>query len=331
VVIDEAAIVPNLEQAWQEGVRPMLADHKGEAWFMSTPKGTASYFYTLFQKGQGMFRGEWRSWRMPTSCNPHIDPTEILAAKEDLTELAYAQEYLAQFVSWSGQVFRRILDAVSTSPMTGKAACIGVDWGRVNDYTVFAVVSDAGELMALDRSRGAEYSLQRARLQALYERFGKPLIIAEANSIGQPVIEQLQRDGLKVRPFVTTNASKSEAVEALALAFERGEIRILDDPILVGELQSFEAKPLPSGLMRYQAAANGHDDTVMALALGWQGVIDGRRPPKFDPAFGAELAQANASLTGMAAVRAGEAGDYGLGDDMTFSGSSDPWAKKWSM
>lgn len=33
------------------------------------------------------------------------------------------------------------------------------------------------------------------------------------------------------------------------------------------ELLSFEQGRLPSGLWRYAAAGNGHDDTVMALAL----------------------------------------------------------------
>lgn len=92
--------------------------------------------------------------------------------------------------------------------------------------------------------------------------------------MGGPVCEQLLRDGLRVKPFQTTNASKSEAIEALALAFERSEIRIPNDPALIGELQAFEAKPLPSGLMRYQAPEGGHDDCVMSLAIAWQGVTE---------------------------------------------------------
>jgi len=271
VVVDEAALVVDLDRAWQESIRPMLTDFKGDIWFLSTPKGTDNYFHTLYQKGHGLLKGDWRSWQMPTGGNPHIDPTEILSAKDDLTDLAFAQEYLAQFVSWAGAVFRKILDAVSLAPPVGRAVVIGVDWARSGDFTVFIVVSDAGEVLEIDRFRGIEYALQRARLEALYERHGKPTIIAEANAMGGPVIEQLARDGLKIRPFNTTNASKSEAVEALALAFERGEIRIPNDPVLIGELQAFEAKPLPSGLMRYQAPEGGHDDTVLALAIAWQG------------------------------------------------------------
>jgi hypothetical protein len=46
VVIDEAAMVPALEQAWQQSIRPTLTDLKGCAWFLSTPKGM-NYFKFL--------------------------------------------------------------------------------------------------------------------------------------------------------------------------------------------------------------------------------------------------------------------------------------------
>lgn len=283
-VIDEAALVPNLEQAWQQSIRPQLSDYRGGAWFLSTPKGITNFFHSLYQKGLDPDLSEWAAWQMPTSTNPYIHAEEIEAAKEDLSDLAFAQEYLAQFVSWEGTVFRRILDAVLTEEAKGKPAVIGVDWGRSNDYTAFVVISDAGEVLEMDRFRGLEYSLQRGRLAVLWERHGKPAILAEQNSIGGPVIEQLQKDGLNVKPFLTTNTSKTEAVEALALAFERGEIRIPNDPVLIGELQAFEGKPLPSGLMRYAAAKDGHDDTVMALAIGWQGIVMGRKRLKtFEP------------------------------------------------
>ncbi len=88
-------------------------------------------------------------------------------------------------------------------------------------------------------------------------------------SIGQPIIEQILRDGLPVQAFTTTNASKAEVIEALALAFEQGTIAILNDPVLLGELQAFAAEQLPSGMLRYAAPQGGHDDTVISLALAW--------------------------------------------------------------
>ena len=70
--------------------------------------------------------------------------------------------------------------------------------------------------------------------------------------------------------FQFTNATKAVAIEALALAFERRELRIPDDPVLINELLAFEGNRLPSGMVRYEAPSGGHDDFVMALALAWQ-------------------------------------------------------------
>jgi hypothetical protein len=273
VCVDEAAIVPNLESAWVENVRAQLTEHRGSAWFLSTPKGTANYFYTLYQKGQDPAQVDWASWQMPTASNPYIAPEEIEAARADVTDLAFAQEYLAHFVSWAGAVFRRITDCVAAAPANTPAAIIGADWGRTNDYTVFAALSGRGEVLEIDRFRGLEYSLQRGRLAAFHQRLGgRAYIVAESNNMGGPIVEALQQSGLPVVAFTTTNASKAAAVEALALAFERGDIKIPNDPVLIGELQAFEGKTLPSGLMRYAAPEGGHDDTVMSLAIGWAGL-----------------------------------------------------------
>ena len=67
-------------------------------------------------------------------------------------------------------------------------------------------------------------------------------------------------------------------VESLALAFEREQIEILNDPLLIAELQAFAAERLPGGSTRYSAPEGMHDDMVMALALAWRaGSNPGRR------------------------------------------------------
>ena len=74
-----------------------------------------------------------------------------------------------------------------------------------------------------------------------------------------------------------TNAIKTNLVEGLAMAFEQGQIQILDDPILVGELQAYESERLPSGLTRYSAPEGFHDDCVSALMLAWAAGATGKR------------------------------------------------------
>jgi len=144
---------------------------------------------------------------------------------------------------------------------------------NTNDFTVFMVLDiDEGAVVATERSNRVDYVIQCARLKTLTERWQPQQVIAEQNSIGQPIIEQLTRDGLRIDSFTTTNASKAQAIESLALAFERGEIRIPNDPVLIGELLAYQAERLPSGLTRYGARSGQHDDTVMALAMAWSAV-----------------------------------------------------------
>jgi hypothetical protein len=275
IVVDEAAMIRHLEDAWMAVLRPTLLDFKGSAWFMSTPKGL-NYFKRLWDLGQDGGPDDWMSWQMPTTTNPFIDPTEIEASRELLPERTYAQEFLAQFLEDGGGVFRRVNDAATAVPqeqaVEGHRYVVGADWGKSEDFTVFTVVDcTTGECVALDRSNKVDYALQVGRLRALYDRFTPDAIYAEQNSMGVPIVEQLQRLNLPVRPFLTTNASKAQAIDGLALAFERGTIKIPDDPTLIGELQAYDAERLPSGLLRYGAPPGQHDDCVMSLALAWWG------------------------------------------------------------
>jgi hypothetical protein len=117
VVIDEAAMIPDLEVAWQQSIRPTLTDLQGSAWFLSTPKGM-NYFKMLFDRGPDPTFTDWASWQMPSSENPYIEPREIEDARLDLTESAFNQEYLALFVNWEGSVFRRVGEATTSGAVT---------------------------------------------------------------------------------------------------------------------------------------------------------------------------------------------------------------------
>jgi hypothetical protein len=145
-----------------------------------------------------------------------------------------------------------------------------VDWGKLNDFTVFTVFDAAqGAVLSIDRSNKVDYHVQVQRLKALCDKWKPRVIVAESNSMGEPIIEQLRRDGLPVRPFLTTASSKAEAIESLSLAFEQGSIHIPNDYTLIQELEAYEMERLPSGNIRYNAPSGLHDDMVMSLALAF--------------------------------------------------------------
>ena len=268
VVMDECAFIT--EEAWIEALRPALSDRQGEAMFISTPKGR-NWFWRLYMRGQDDNESEWRSWSFPTSANPYIAAAEIAAAREQLPEATFRQEYLAEFIDDAGLVFRNITECVGDlpeHPSSNQRYVMGVDWGQVNDFTVLIVMeSPSCRVCDIDRFNQIGWDVQRARLVELAEEWGVSTILAEHNSIGGPNIEQLQSEGLPVKGFQTTSQSKQDVMVALQLAFERGDITIPDDDVLINELRAFEAERLPSGRWRYSAPDGVHDDTVIALSL----------------------------------------------------------------
>jgi hypothetical protein len=95
VVIDEAEVARNLEDAWERVIRPTLADMKGDCWFLSTPRFGSTYFKKLSK----MDDKDWQSWTFTTYDNPFIDPTEIDSAREQLDEATFRCEFLAEDVT----------------------------------------------------------------------------------------------------------------------------------------------------------------------------------------------------------------------------------------
>ena len=274
VVMDECAFMQR--EAWTEAIRPALSDRLGKALFISTPKGH-NWFWEAYQRG---IRGEegWAAWTFPTVNNPYIDPKEVEAAKRDLPEIIYRQEYLAEFVDDQGGVFRRVQEAAvlqPQEPQAGRQYVAGVDVAASVDFTVVTVLdAESKEMVYMDRFNRVDYPVLINRLESVYHRYNLTSMVVEANSIGRPVIDELVSRGLNIVPFTTTSATKQAIIQSLQAAFENGLIRVLDEPVLIGELLSFESKRNASGSFSYSAPDGMHDDCVMSLAIAWHGVSD---------------------------------------------------------
>jgi hypothetical protein len=276
VVMDEAALFDSAD-VWHGAIRPLLTDYEGGALFASTPKGR-NWFWQLYQQGQSADFPEWASWRFPTVDNPHIKAAEVEAAKRGMPERFYRQEYEAVFLDDGGAVFRNV-DGVCVGnpypPGHGNAVPLqsnmasyyfGVDWGKDNDFTCVTVMTREGRQIHLERFNQIGWAVQRGRLAALYEQFKPRMIPAEENSIGSVNIEALRAEGLPVQGFMTTSKSKTPLIDNLALAMEREEIVLLNDPVLRHELMAYEMKRTSTG-WSYGAPSGSHDDTVIATAL----------------------------------------------------------------
>lgn len=272
-LIDEAAMVPNLEDAWNAVIRPTLTDFEGEADFYSTPKGIG-FFHTLYSRGLDEAFPEWASFHFPTSSNPFIKQTEIDLAEQELPADVFRQEYLAEFIQGEGAVFRNItanLTKVPTTPQDHKGHILaaGVDWGQVNDFTVISIgCNTCKREVFLDRFNQIDWHFQRERLKAAIDQWGVKDTLVELNSIGGPNFEELQRSGVNVQGFQTTAQTKPEIIQSLALCLEKEQMKFIDYPVATRELEAYEAKRNETtGRISYNSPQGFHDDTVIARAL----------------------------------------------------------------
>jgi hypothetical protein len=282
--VDEAAMIPSLEDAWNAVIRPTLTDLEGDAGFWSTPKGL-NHFFTLFAKGQDG-QNDWESFQFPTSANPYINPSEIEAARLDLPEDVFKQEYLAEFIQGEGAVFRNILANLydgneKPADHAGHVIVAGVDWGAVNDFTAISVACETcGKELELDRFNQIDWEFQRKRLIGVLDRWGVSYTLCEENSIGSPNLEALQREAKhrKFGGFMTTAQSKPPLIQSLALCLEQEEMQWLNIPIATRELEAYEAKRNEiTNRIQYSAPEGFHDDTVIARCLVREAIEDRKR------------------------------------------------------
>ena len=275
--IDEAAQIR--EDSYYDVVIPTLADRAGRCVAVSTPKGR-NWFWREFTAGQDPANKLVHSFHAPTSDNPM--PTIRAAferAKAQLGESSrtFRQEWLAEFIE-GGALFPNVRAICTNAPsVKTNALCVfGIDWGRTHDHTAISVFDvQARAQVALERFTGLEYAHQLHRVADMVARFNPSAIIAEQNSMGGPLVEDMQARGWPVIPFLTTNASKKQLVDTLEKAMAERSITLQADPQLIAELEAYEElKRTALGSPVYGAPQGMHDDCAMATMLSVWGATE---------------------------------------------------------
>lgn len=270
-LLDEAAMAPNLRQVWEQAIRPTLSDYRGDAWFLSTPKPRAlhdgaAFFRELFERGQG--DGDWKSWRMPSSTNPFLAVEEIEAARLELPELVFRQEYLAEFVDFQGGIVKREhMRYTAPPPLSELEVVVGVDLAistkETADWTAVATIGRhrcSGEVWILSvvRSRMG-FRDAMAMIQAEASRWNPDVVGVEQVQYQAAAVQELMRTTtLPVRGINPGGRDKLTRFFPLAARFEQGMVHIvpgISDSFL-DELLSFPGTQ--------------HDDQVDACSTAWE-------------------------------------------------------------
>ena len=102
VVLDEAAFMDR--DVWAEVIRPALADKQGWALFISTPDGTASWFYDMWCFCGEQEWDDWARWSFTTIEGGNVAEEEVEAARGQLDARTFRQEFEASFENLTGLV-----------------------------------------------------------------------------------------------------------------------------------------------------------------------------------------------------------------------------------
>lgn len=115
LVLDEFAEMN--KEAWFEVLRPTLADKQGGALFIGTPKGFSNWAHDMFLMEEKS--KQWKSFQYTTIDGGNVPDEEIQAAKQDLDERSFRQEFLATFEEYAGRVYLSFNRKQNVKPYEG--------------------------------------------------------------------------------------------------------------------------------------------------------------------------------------------------------------------
>ena len=271
VVLDEWALMKPM--VWEEILRPILTENKGWAWFLFTPKGKNHAFKYWNQCKQWGI--DWQTFFLSVQNSGLIEQHELDMARNEMPEMLYKQEFECEFLEGEGSVFRGINKCISgelTGPASGGRYIMGVDLAKTEDYTVIIVFDQFSKrVVAFERFNQISWSLQKLKIMAIAKKYNDALCVIDSTGVGDPIVEDLQTNGLSVERFQFTTKSKKELIERLILAIEQRLILFPKINELIEELESFSYEITPNGF-KYTAPDGYHDDCVIALGLAVHGL-----------------------------------------------------------
>ena len=252
-IVDECSLQrKGMREIMEQAIMPTLLDRRGDAILAGTPKGidAENYFYqACTDKSLG-----WKEFHAPTSMNPTLDPLGVANLVNEYAPLVYQQEFLAEFVDWSGEAFfsldKMLIDG---KPVEGLKRCDAIfavidsatKTGKENDGTgvVFYALNKVGDgppLTILDWDiQQISGDLLDTWLTSIFQRlneFAKTLnsragslgVWIEDKASGMVLIQQSKRRGLMVHAIDSklTSVGKEERAISISGYIHQGKVKI---------------------------------------------------------------------------------------------------------
>ena len=262
------------EHIYYNIVSPLLDARGKKEIFISTPNGARGFFYEQAMKGLNREKG-YCYIKIGVDDDETKTPQWIEEKRRSFPEKSFRQEYMYEFLD-DGISFFTGFDAlfVDDDFDWDRPLYAGVDFSSVGtDNTVITFIND--------KKQSIQYIIE-GKLDDKYRQIAEHLnrnvtnlrlCYFESNSIGAVMGNEIQK---MVRPTIrnkiefitTTNSSKADYIEKLALDIENDNITFMrDNETLNEEFKVFTYKLSKTGKKIFGALDGYHDDTIISLAL----------------------------------------------------------------
>ena len=266
LIVDEGAFI--VDDVY-EILFPVRDAHNAPMLVISTPLFCDGYFYRLFTSTNSKSY-DWCDY----DTSYFLSDEKLEQYRNTLSELKFRSEYLGQFITDGGYVFRNITNCVlSDSIVKGEPVVCGIDWavGNDGDDTVLSLLdanANAVDFIRINNMSPVEQIDTIVNKLNTIQSLKK--VVVEQNSIGNVYFDMLKHKYSRhsiITKFNTTNESKRRIIEQLATAFQNENIHIPNDRELINQLQHYAVEKTAKGYTYNGQGA--HDDYVMSLAMAY--------------------------------------------------------------
>lgn len=269
LVLDEAAFYKEdtgANHIWYSILQPTIKVKGKKIVMVSTPNGQSGFWYDLIQKalkGQKGYAYIKRTIYDDSMC------TDIEEIKNSTPDLMFRQEFLCEFIAGANSFFTGYHNCYDDT-MTfnwNQPLWAGIDWSSTGkDETIVTFINGLNQIIQYNIE--GDLDSKYRQIASILNKYSLKGVYAEDNSIGSVMINELKKQMRQknvLKPFTTTNDSKTEIVTELALSLEKEELTY-NDLQLDRQLGAFGYSVSKTKKLTFEGKGE-HDDRCMSLAL----------------------------------------------------------------
>ena len=260
---------------------PFVDANKSPVLIVSTPLFKNGVYYDFYMNGVNGVEGFYGYDICDYDTSALLSNERLEMYRQSVSSQIFRSDYLGQFITENSEIFGDLKKLCKGVIHQSKTKVMGVDWstggldsGKDPDETAIAIMNEFRELEYIEGFSDKDTNQTIDYIISKIVEYNVEKCVVETNSMGRIYIDLLKRKivqrGIRcqVVEFTTTNDSKREIIEDLAVHCNNSTISLINDKKLFLQMMGFVVKKTPSGKVTYESgSSNIHDDLVLALAF----------------------------------------------------------------